>query len=186
MLLYAEAGIDYWAGSDRRPYETIEVLDNDTGELIGTDIIKVFLLIMLNAKDRSSGFKAVRSSLGGMTGEVRLTDGLLDRLLEAIRQRHPIIGDQLGTGVGNRLMNIDGRITDIIIDTLTQMGIPALSVHDSYIVARQHEGLLRQTMESAYQQVTGMDKVMIDRKDVGQDQSMMMDYERRYWRFLEG
>ena len=83
-------------------------------------------------------------------------------------------------------MNIDGRITDIIIDTLTQMGIPALSVHDSYIVARQHEGLLRQTMESAYQQVTGMDKVMIDRKDVGQDQSMTIDYERRYRRFLEG
>jgi hypothetical protein len=86
----------------------------------------------------------------------------------------------------NRLMNIDGRITDIIIDTLTQMGIPALSVHDSYIVARQHEGLLRQTMESAYQQVTGMDKVMIDRKDVGQDQSMTIDYERRYRSFLEG
>jgi hypothetical protein len=185
VLLYAEAGVDYWEASDRRPYETIEVQDADTGELISTDIIKVFLLIMLNAGDRSSGFKAVRSSLGGMTGEVRLTDGLLDRLLEAIRQRHPIIGDQLGTGVGNRLMNVDGRITDIIIDTLTRMDIPVLSIHDSYIVARQHEGLLRQTMESAYRQVTGMDQVMIDRKDVGQDQSMTIDYERRYRRFME-
>ena len=185
VLLYAEAGVDYWAGSDRRPYETVEVQDPDTGELISPAIIKVFLLIMLNAGDRSSGFKAVRSSLGGMIGEVRLTDGLLDRLLGAIRQRHPIIGDQLGIGVGNRLMNIDGRITDIIIDTLTGMDIPVLSIHDSYIVARQHEGLLRHTMESAYRQVTGVDKVMIDRKYGGQDQSMTIDYERRYRRFLE-
>ena len=65
------------------------------------------------------------------------------------------------------------------------MDIPVLSIHDSYIVARQHEGLLRQTMESAYRQVTGVDQVMIDRKDIGQDQSMTIDYERRYRRFLE-
>ena len=40
-------------------------------------------------------------------------------------------------------------------------------------------------MESAYRQVTGMDQVMVDRKVVSQDQSMTIDYERRYRRFLE-
>ena len=185
VLLYAEAGVDYWAGSDRRPYETIEVFDGDTGELIGPDIIKVFLLIMLNAKDRASGFKAVRKSLGGRTGDIRLTDNLLDRLLEAIRQRHPIVGDQLGTGVGNRLMNTDGRITDIIIDQFTQMDIPVLTIHDSYIVARQHEDLLRQTMVSAYQQVTGAKQVVIDRKEEGKEEVATDEYRKRHQRFLE-
>jgi hypothetical protein len=186
VLLYAEAGIDYWSTTDSDPYELVEVVDPVTGTLVSRDIVKAFVLVMLNAKNKLSGFRAVRNNLAGQTGKVRLSDKLLDRMVERLVAVHPPFTDKLGSGSGDRLMNLDGRITDHIIDKLTRSGIPVLSIHDSYIVEEQNQDLLRQTMVDAFRAVTGMTTVRIKKEDrLLIDPQPSPAYQRRYERFNE-
>lgn len=59
-------------------------------------------------------------------------------------------------------MHTDSQITDIIIQRFTQRGIPMLTVHDSYIVPFGYDYLLKQTMEEAFKQVTGIGHSEVD------------------------
>ncbi len=47
-------------------------------------------------------------------------------------------------------MKMDSDICAYIIDEMTKEGIPVLSVHDSFIVEKEHEATLRQVMTDAY------------------------------------
>lgn len=58
-------------------------------------------------------------------------------------------------------MNADGRITERIISHFTRQTIPVLSIHDSYIVAVEHEAELRDQMQIAFQGVTGAKTVRL-------------------------
>ena len=62
----------------------------------------------------------------------------------------------------NPAPNTDSQITEIIIQRFTQRGIPILTVHDSYIVPFGYDYLLKQTMEEAFEQVTGIAHPEVD------------------------
>jgi hypothetical protein len=51
------------------------------------------------------------------------------------------------------LQNLDSRITDAILTSLMAENIPALTVHDSFIVPQQHEDRLRELMIDEYEKV---------------------------------
>ena len=46
-------------------------------------------------------------------------------------------------------MAVDGRITSRIINTFTNLNIPVLTIHDSYIVPEGHEERLVEQMDKA-------------------------------------
>lgn len=48
------------------------------------------------------------------------------------------------------LLYLDSQICEYVLDTMTRKGIPALSIHDSFIVEEQHEDTLKAVMENAY------------------------------------
>ena len=59
-------------------------------------------------------------------------------------------------------MHTDSQITEIIIQRFTQRCIPMLTVHDSYIVPFGYDYLLKQAMEEAFKQVTGIAHPEVD------------------------
>lgn len=73
-------------------------------------------------------------------------------LMGYFETRHPLLKDDLHTGIGIKLQNLDSMIAEIIINTLTSKNIPVLSVHDSFIVRGRDSDVLEQTMISAYEQ----------------------------------
>ena len=47
-------------------------------------------------------------------------------------------------------MNYDSKVAAFILKKLTNLNIPVLSIHDSFIVQRSHLETLKQVMEEAY------------------------------------
>lgn len=72
-------------------------------------------------------------------------------LMEWFEARHPLLIDDLFSGIGTKLMNIDSMVAEIIINHLTSQNIPVLGVHDSFIVRERDREVLQSIMETAYE-----------------------------------
>lgn len=57
--------------------------------------------------------------------------------------------------LGLELMYTESRITEKIIMTFIDQSIPVLPIHDGFICTKEYEDLLKRTMVSAYESVTG-------------------------------
>jgi hypothetical protein len=88
----------------------------------------------------------LRGLLNGRYTEVK-------SLLSRAKLTHTDIADDIGSGKGRMLQNLDSRITDAILTSLMAENIPALTVHDSFIVPQQHEDRLRELMIDEYEKV---------------------------------
>ncbi len=71
-------------------------------------------------------------------------------LLKDIVDHHPLLQDYLFTGYGSALMNIDSKIAEGVLKRLTYKKIPALCVHDSFIVESCHQAALIEVMNQEY------------------------------------
>jgi len=119
------------------------------------NIVKKLVLTALNARSRKSAFGSFREGFpAGHVGRT-LTDRELDRLLDAFTDKHPHLRDCLCADQGIRLMNLDGRIAEIVHRFFTRRGIPVLSVHDSFIIDYTRVWQLRGAMAAASQDVVG-------------------------------
>ena len=117
---------------------------------------KRLVLTALNAKDKSSAYRAFRD--GFPAGDFARTqmDEELDWLLNSFLQRAPKLEDYLFSDKGIELMRLDGEITARIHRQFTEKGIPVLSVHDSYIVECSHLAEMKEAMVRASEAVVGM------------------------------
>lgn len=118
------------------------------------DIKKVALLTAINAPTDKKAIKAIKKKLvyGGYRGEL-LTDQAIKALLFRAKKVHPLIAEDISTGKGIDLQNIDSKITDAILTNLMKRNIPDLPVHDSFIVAQQYEDELEQQMNVEYEKI---------------------------------
>ncbi len=160
VLLYAEQGINYWQDICEDPY-TIPAPSfiDDAGTLRG--ICKQLCLVSLNAKDEQAAFKAFRRQSPSGSRQKSFTNPELGQLLSALRERHTRIADQFASDAGIRLMNIDGQITNLIIQQFTEEEIPILTIHDSYIVPWGFETKLVNVMQTAFESVTGISGILL-------------------------
>jgi hypothetical protein len=110
---------------------------------------KTLVLTAINAKDRRSTYSAFRSDAKTGSPEKRLKNIQLERLLDAFIAKNPHLGDYLCSDEGIKLMHKDSMIAADIMNTLTDKGIPVLTVHDSFIVQRHHFSDLRIAMVMA-------------------------------------
>ena len=110
---------------------------------------KSLVLTAINAKDRASTYKAFRSDAKTGSPEKRLKDTQLEQLLDAFIAKNPHLEDYLCSDQGITLMNKDSQIAADIMNTLTDKGIPVLTIHDSFIVQRHHFSELRMAMVMA-------------------------------------
>ena len=114
-------------------------------------IVKQLVLIGINAKDRSTAFKAFQSDNHGY----KKAD--LEKLLDAFIDKHPYLVGSICSDQGIRLMNVDSKITTHIINQFVALGKPILPIHDSYIVKTEDQQLLRTAMSNACIEVVGAD-----------------------------
>jgi hypothetical protein len=149
-MLYHMEGIDYRDD----PYRAICDRPDER------KIYKLVQLIAITAEDESAAIKAIRDQLRKNGVWEELTDERILERLGRFKEGHPAIGKFLNTGIGLRLQNLDGKITDRVLTAMTQEGIPCLPVHDSYIVPRPHRELLDEVMSEAYEEVMGFQPVI--------------------------
>ncbi len=152
ILAYTEVGIDYWDMTDDDPYELL--VRGVTNPDHCRDITKLLFLLGFNASDEQSLFKAFRSELDYTAYPYSFPDDVLFELLDGIKDRHPKISHLICSGAGLRLMNLDSRICEYVIEKFVERDTPILTVHDSFIVPFGTERQLDQVMKEAFKRVT--------------------------------
>jgi len=163
VLAYAYIEIDYWNATSKDPYD-IQVR-SITNKEHARKIIKLLLLLSLNASDEQSLYKAFRNQLDYEVYTYSFPDNTLAEMLSNIRKAHPLISHLICTGAGLKLMNIDGRICEYIIEQFVRTDTPILSVHDSFIVQIGQEDRLKWLMQTAFEKVTRKEKIHVKFND---------------------
>ena len=121
----------------------------------GRKELKTIVLVAINADDEGSAIKAIRKNLRDVTN-LSFTDKHIKDAINAFRSEHPLISDQLCSGIGIKLMKRDSDIAEKVIEKFTKEDTPVLSIHDSFIVPWDKEKELRTFMEQAFEEVTGV------------------------------
>jgi hypothetical protein len=170
ILINGEPAIelDYSAHHIRIPYHLEGIDYRDDPYLALTDdpeerkIFKKLLLVALNATTEKKAIEAFRSECieTAWKTELSLADESIRGLLARARDQHKRIAGFIHSGKGRMLQNLDSRITEGILMRMTDMAIPCLPVHDSYIVPRQHEDRLRDVMGGTYKEAIGFEPVI--------------------------
>ena len=158
VLAYANAGVDYWKEYPNvGPYDI--PVDGIDDSKVAREIVKKLLLLALNASDQASLFKAFRSEFDYSLLEETFSfpDAVLSKILDSIKAKHPVIADQIATGAGTMLMNLDGKIVEFVIKRFLASNTPVLSVHDSFIVQTSQRDKLQTAMKDAWVFVTGQE-----------------------------
>lgn len=100
------------------------------------DVKKAFL-VLFNCRDRQHAINTIRSF------GVRNVESLVSK----IEDTHSVIKDYFyNPGFGMALQNTDAWLAESIIKRLFEDDIVCLPIHDSFIVAEEHEAILRRTM----------------------------------------
>ena len=179
VLAYVQAGVDYWKEHDIGPYD-ISVNGIEDAK-VSREVIKKLFLLALNAKDQTTLFKAFRSEfdyslLDGL--EYSFTDDALGAILDSIKARHTKIADQIATGAGTVLMNLDSRIVEFVVQRFLDNNSVVLSVHDSFIVIERHRDRLLAAMKDAWVFVT-------EQTEIKYKQNVPIYQDAVAWRHLD-
>jgi hypothetical protein len=126
-LLFAACGETL---GKRDPYAEVGLPRADVKQAIQT---------MLNASCASIAVRALSLDLDK-------THGACQKLMRSIQEAFPRLTPYWNTGCGLRLQNIDARMCTRVQRRLRQAGVPALSIHDSFIVQAKSAKLLRTVM----------------------------------------
>jgi hypothetical protein len=185
-LLYAQENINYYEefGFRSDPYD-ISIPEFIHHPKFSRKLAKDTLLIAVNARDERSAFPAIRKKVKDDADKphhpakpkgLSLTNDFLRRVLNLLREKHPLISDMFCSGAGIDLQYTDSRITEHIIkhfamDRVATGGIPVpvLSVHDSYIIAEEYKDELWEEMQIAWDKETSL---KLDPNKVGYLQSL--------------
>jgi hypothetical protein len=147
-LLYGLQGIDYWGEDLGDPYE----IDGMPPTEQMRSLLKLILLITINAKDRKTALAAVRQEINFSREEfgwIRESQLELETVLDSFVERHAPIKDFFFSGYGVKLQRIDSQIAETIINQFTRKSVPVLSVHDSFLVLPDFREELIDVMHAA-------------------------------------
>ena len=155
-FLYAEKGINYFSEIGDDPYD-IPIREINDPEKCRW-LVKQLFLNAINAKTPEKAFQAVMEKANKNKSEapqIRLTFEFLERILDQIKQKHPLIAEDLCSDRGVSLMFYEGQITERVLQHFMNKGVVALSIHDSYVVPESYSDELREVMNQAWAEVLG-------------------------------
>jgi hypothetical protein len=109
---------------------------------------KLALLIAINARTNIDAVRALADAL--RLDKVANPFHVAQRLVAAVKAKHPEIAHAIGSDAGVRLMRQDSEIAQrVMLEMLRATGIVPLPIHDSFVVPTAHEERLRESMENA-------------------------------------
>jgi len=123
-------------------------------------IVKLLVLTAINAKTEKSAFSAFRYDRPIGSLQKKLTDSELSLLLNAFIDKHPHLQADLCSDQGIKLMKTDSQITAEVLKASSELKVPILSVHDSYIISVFDVELLLELMKEATKKVVGSSLAM--------------------------
>ncbi len=144
LMLYHHEGIDYTEDPYTKP-----------GGPEMRDIFKAVGLVAINAVSPQSAYGAIRQELERRGIPLPQMERPLVSLVEMFRSAHKPIAKHLFSDAGIWLQNLDSHIMNDILLRLMERDILGLPVHDSVIVQREHEEVLREIMMREYEAVMG-------------------------------
>lgn len=147
-LLYAQAGLSL----DFDPY-----LPEGFGPDL-RDLGKATFGRLLNSKTTVQA--SAMSRPASAPEDLSLVD--FRRFAQALMDMHGPIRSAFGTGASIGLQYLDSEILMKVLDRMNGIGVVALPIHDSLIVARPRAEALRGAMRTAYRDVTGYEDVLIN------------------------
>jgi len=119
------------------------------------DVVKRSLLTVINAKDRASALKSIRFQI--REKKLTLPNGIkkIEEVIDPFVEKHQAISEYFFSGYGIFLQKWDSMIAEETMMKLAEKGIPALPLHDSFIVSHPQERALKIIMQQAYLKITG-------------------------------
>jgi len=133
-ILFAKAKLDI--PSD--PYALVPgITENETLR----DHAKTTFLALLNADSTTKEPRNFDSAAHGMTAEA---------FRQRVKDAFPMLPGVFGTGIGRYLQREDRDMAEQIMLHFADMGVPVLTVHDSFIVAADHKNALVRVMEVVF------------------------------------
>lgn len=169
-MLYHKLGIDY-------PGDPYALWPTTTPEL--RLLCKLALNITINSKSRKKALQSCEnlasdyewSKAKGQTGSrlkkktgkdlitaqdcrqaLKMANTTWKKVLARIHRKHKPIFEHFYSDSGIRLMREDGEMALEIMYRLAQQGIPALGVHDSFVVPEPHADALKEVMIECYKE----------------------------------
>lgn len=160
-MLYQRAGLEL------PPGDLYQIDIEDYADHRDT-IVKTCLNTMINMSKGSEGQGRARSINAATdecygykhdaVGKPIITD-IIDKLLV----KHAAIKHLFFTGDAVSLQRMDSDIVELVLLDLMRRGIQVLSIHDSFVVPKQHAGDLEEAMKKAYRAVAGGEPPRIKR-----------------------
>jgi len=117
--------------------------------------LKYLVLTSINAKDKTSAFRAFRDNYPKGDPGKSYTNRQLDVVLAEFLRREPQLEESLFADQGIRLMNVDSRLVEYVLGFFTIFRIPTLPIHDSFVIDYNHGALLKDKMTKAARAVLG-------------------------------
>lgn len=145
-LLYRRHG---WKMPDQNPYYLPGWhMDKNT-----VKAVKRTINTLINAEDRDAARKSILFGPDSIARECGLTAEKVDKMIADVLVKHADVAKDLeGTDseastAGVELQSLDSKIAQSIMLRLWAQGIPCVPLHDSFIVAAEHEPALSQAMD---------------------------------------
>lgn len=137
------------------PYDLPGPLFSEVPYHLQRDLVKKLVLKGINAPSKASAFSSFREDFPTGHGAKKLTNKQLTELLDLFFEKYPHLERKLCADQGIRLMYVDSCITDQVLTVATNLGIPVLGIHDSFIAAREHKDTLTEIMNVATREIIG-------------------------------
>lgn len=113
-------------------------------------VVKRVFLVALNAKNRKASIALGVKELRERGIEMDFPSDFIRRTINSLLEKHRPLRPYLFKGRGVILQYEDSKLSERILLRLGQAGIPALPIHDSFIVQKRHVAELRAAMVEEY------------------------------------
>jgi hypothetical protein len=147
-MLYHQEGLDFKG----EPYIYSK---DDEEKKDKRQIHKYIAMIALNAKDKKSSIYAVRGAIEDDKDNDKFHSDIpslkdIEQQLDDFVEHHKPISKYVSNDAGIKLQKKDSDIMHSILVDLTKKGIVSLPIHDSVIVQKKYEDILKETMTKQY------------------------------------
>lgn len=134
------------------------VLDIHERTPINRGIVKLAINVMFNSASVQKARAAIQKEINSLKNE-QYTLGNAGSVMQRVVNAYPMFKNHfcIANGYGSVLQNLDSELATMVIDSLLELGIPCLPVHDSFIVEQKYEQKLVEVMSDSFRGMFNVD-----------------------------